>query len=416
MEPTYTTALHSPVLELSLFKDIGWNLITQSQPQSQTIGPITFAPTSLNAGSVTVASASATSGLSVIFNTATPAICTVNGVNVTGVSVGTCTINADQPGNANYLAAPQITRSIAVGIGTQTIGTISFSPANLNAGSTAVAIATANSGLPVSFTSATPAFCTVSGVNGSTIAGIAIGTCAIVANQAGNANYFPAPQITQNISVGQSKSSQTIGSITINLSSLIVGASATARAIASSGLPVTFATSTTGVCTLSGSTITAVSLGTCAVTADQAGNASFTAAPQVTQNFLVMGTAAALSNVSTRGLVLTGNNVMIGGFIVTGTTPLNVLIRARGPSLAAFGVPGVLLDPVLNLYSGQTVIASNDNWGSASNAAAISASGLAPTDSREAAILITLNPGAYTAIVTGAGGTTGVAIVEALAL
>jgi hypothetical protein len=108
---------------------------------------------------------------------------------------------------------------------------------------------------------------------------------------------------------------------------------------------------------------------------------------------------------------------MIGGFIIQGTSPQNVLIRARGPSLGQppFNVPGVLPNPVLTLYSGQTVIASNDNWQSASNAAAIQASTLAPTDPLESAILITLNPGAYTAIVSGSGGGTGVGIVEVFA-
>jgi hypothetical protein len=122
-----------------------------------------------------------------------------------------------------------------------------------------------------------------------------------------------------------------------------------------------------------------------------------------------------LSNISTRGPVQTGDNVMIGGFIITGSMPQTVLIRARGPSMTALGVTGALNDPVLNLYFGATVIGTNDNWGSASNASSISATGNAPSDPRESAILMTLNPGPYTAIVTGAGGTTGVAIVEVLA-
>jgi hypothetical protein len=122
-----------------------------------------------------------------------------------------------------------------------------------------------------------------------------------------------------------------------------------------------------------------------------------------------------LSNIATRGPVQTGNNVMIGGFIISGSTPQTVLIRARGPSMTALGVTGALANPVLYLYSGASLIASNDDWGTASNAAAVTATGYAPTDSRESAILTTLAPGPYTAIVTGFGGTTGVAIVEVLA-
>jgi hypothetical protein len=83
--------------------------------------------------------------------------------------------------------------------------------------------------------------------------------------------------------------------------------------------------------------------------------------------------------------------------------------------MAAYGVPGLLADPVVDLYSGSTVIASNDDWNDATNAAQIQATGLAPTDALESAILITLNPGAYTAIVHGFNGSTGVGIVEVLA-
>ena len=119
-----------------------------------------------------------------------------------------------------------------------------------------------------------------------------------------------------------------------------------------------------------------------------------------------------LINISTRGQVLTGDNVMIGGFIIQGTTAQAVLIRAVGPNLVNYGVTGVLANPMLQLYSGQTIIASNDNWQDATNASAIQATGLAPVNSLEAAILITLPPGAYTAIVSGAGGGTGVGIIE----
>ncbi len=121
-----------------------------------------------------------------------------------------------------------------------------------------------------------------------------------------------------------------------------------------------------------------------------------------------------LSNISTRGPVQTGANVMIGGFIISGTTPKTVLIRARGPSLTAFGVPGAMANPTVSLYSGQTMINSNDNWTTAPNAAAIMASGYAPTNPLESAILVTLSPGPYTAIVSGVGLTTGVGIVEVL--
>jgi uncharacterized delta-60 repeat protein len=124
-----------------------------------------------------------------------------------------------------------------------------------------------------------------------------------------------------------------------------------------------------------------------------------------------------LVNISTRGKVLTGNDVMIGGFVIQGSGPQAVVVRARGPSLVPFGITNALANPALQLVrsSDQATLATNDDWGSASNAAAVTASGFAPSEALEAAILITLDPGAYTAIVTGVGGGTGVAIVEVFA-
>ncbi len=116
-----------------------------------------------------------------------------------------------------------------------------------------------------------------------------------------------------------------------------------------------------------------------------------------------------LANISTRGLVQTGNNVMIGGFIAVGTDPVEVIVRAIGPSIP---LSGTLADPTLELHdSNGVLLAANDNWRS-DQEAAIAASGLPPTDDLESAILETLLPAAYTAIVGGANGTTGVALVE----
>jgi len=138
---------------------------------------------------------------------------------------------------------------------------------------------------------------------------------------------------------------------------------------------------------------------------------------------LTQAGSSRLTNLSTRGRVETGDNVMIGGFIIGGSTPKTVLVRAVGPSLTAFGVPGALADPVLRLFAGQTAIAENDDWQvplplcsqtghTCGGSSQIAATGLAPSHPLEAAILITLTPGAYTAIVSGVGGTTGVGLVE----
>jgi hypothetical protein len=141
-----------------------------------------------------------------------------------------------------------------------------------------------------------------------------------------------------------------------------------------------------------------------------------------------------LVNISTRGIVATGDNVMIGGLIIEGTAAKTVLVRARGPSMggAPFNIPGVLADPFLQLFSGSTVIAQNNNWQDAPNCPGFSCGGAPqilatgsdpcqpnpgqltapPGCAQESGILITLPPGAYTAIVSGVGGATGVGLVE----
>ncbi|MBA3963754.1 MAG: alpha/beta hydrolase [Chthoniobacterales bacterium] len=119
-----------------------------------------------------------------------------------------------------------------------------------------------------------------------------------------------------------------------------------------------------------------------------------------------------VSNISTRGQVGTGTDVIIGGFIIGGTEPTRVVVRALGPSLSSLGVAGALQDPGLELRdSNGTLLFSNDNWQSTQEQQ-ITASGLAPSDPREPAILATLPPGTYTALVSGVGNTTGVSLVE----
>jgi hypothetical protein len=126
---------------------------------------------------------------------------------------------------------------------------------------------------------------------------------------------------------------------------------------------------------------------------------------------------APLLGISTRGQVLTGNEVMIAGLIIVGDSPQSVVVRARGPSLAAGGITNALENPTLTLVrtSDARVMATNDNWQTAQNAGNLVTSGFAPTDAKEAAVLVTLEPGAYTAVVEGVGGSSGVAIVEAWA-
>jgi hypothetical protein len=130
-----------------------------------------------------------------------------------------------------------------------------------------------------------------------------------------------------------------------------------------------------------------------------------------------------LVNISTRAFVQTGDNVMIGGFIVEGTEPKKVIVRAIGPELSAppFNIPNALVNPTLELHDRTgALIASNDNWVSTiiggiittNQVAEIRGSGEAPSDGRESAIIADLPAGNYTAIVRGVNNTTGVGLVE----
>jgi len=122
--------------------------------------------------------------------------------------------------------------------------------------------------------------------------------------------------------------------------------------------------------------------------------------------------ATRLLNISTRMEVLTGDQVLIGGFIVTGTGLKNVILRGIGPSLAAFGVSGVLTDPILELHDAQgAILASNDDWQDTQQDE-IEATGLAPGDDHESAIVTSLEPGSYTAILAGTNNSTGIGLVE----
>jgi hypothetical protein len=133
------------------------------------------------------------------------------------------------------------------------------------------------------------------------------------------------------------------------------------------------------------------------------------------------GTGSILGNISSRAFVQTGDNVMIGGFIVQGTAPKRVIVRAIGPDLTQYGVPNALANPTLELHDGTgALIASNNTWLhtiiggiiTTNQVRDIQNSGHAPGDPRESAIIADLPAGNYTAIVRGVNNTTGIALVE----
>ncbi len=128
--------------------------------------------------------------------------------------------------------------------------------------------------------------------------------------------------------------------------------------------------------------------------------------------------AQRLANLSTRAAVGTGDSTLIAGVVVTGSAPKRVLIRAAGPSLAQFSVSGVLARPQLTLFSGTTTVATNTGWSTSADASAIAEAALRTgafafgASSADAALILNLAPGAYTAQVTGVNNTTGIALVE----
>ena len=243
--------------------------ITFANPGTQTVGtPLTL-------------SATASSGLAVLFASTTTGVCTVSGTTATFIASGSCTIQATQPGNSSYAAASPVSQSFTVNGRSQTI---TFNnPGIQTIGTPLTLSATASSGLAVSFASTTTSVCTVSG---TTATFIAAGTCTIQATQPGNSTYAAATPISQSFTVNPAtKTPQTI--TFNNPGTQTVGTPLTLVATASSGLTVSFASQTTSICTVSGATATFITAGTCTIQATQSGNGTYAAATPVSQSFTV---------------------------------------------------------------------------------------------------------------------------------
>jgi hypothetical protein len=233
----------------------------------------------------------ASSGLPVSYVTFTPAICTIS-TDGSGnpialmLAYGNCSLRAQQAGNIDYSAAPSVSWTFFVHHASQTI---SWSdPPGQIAATTLALTATASSGLPVSYITYTPSICTIStDGSGNPIAlMLAYGDCSLQANQAGNATYSAATDVGYTFFVhhaGQTITFPAVGTQTAGNSVLL-------PATASSGLAVSYASTTPAVCTIDGSGLYAVlgAPGTCTVQASQAGNAAYGAAATVTQSFTVI--------------------------------------------------------------------------------------------------------------------------------
>ncbi len=275
--------------------------ITFTSPGDQTQGT---APPAL--------SASATSALAVTLTSTTAGVCTVNGTTLTLVAPGTCTLTATQAGNATYAAATPVSVTFNVAAA-PTAQTITFpSPGNQVIGTAPPALAAAaSSGLAVSYASSTPSVCTASGTS-TTLALVAAGTCTIVASQSGNSTFAAAPSVTDSFQVTGGLAAQTITFPSPGPQTLGTAPAALA-ATASSGLTVSYASTTTSVCTVSGTTLSLVAAGTCSITASQAGDSTHAAAASVTDSFTV-SSAGVTALTFASGLATGGRTVEGGAF------------------------------------------------------------------------------------------------------
>jgi len=344
--------------------------------QSITVGvasqTITFgAVPTMTFGSNGSVSATATSGFAVSFSSNTPAVCTVVGSTVTPVKAGSCTILADQAGDANFSSAPQASQVINIAFAGQTIS-FGAAPSLTFGGSTGVVSATATSGLPVSFGSNTPAICTVSG---STVTPVGAGTCIIAATQAGNNGFAPATAVTQNISVAAAN--QTIIFVGAAPALVFGGSAGTLSATATSGLSVSFSSTTPAVCTVSGSAVTPVTVGSCIVAANQAGTVNFNAAPQVTQTITV---DVAIPGAPTGVSAVPGNTIATVSFSApsfTGGSPITSYTIISNPAGGTDSTPGAGTSHIITgLTNGTpysfTVKATNTKGDSLASAASTS--------------------------------------------
>jgi uncharacterized repeat protein (TIGR01451 family) len=316
---------------------VGTLTVTSVATQSQTITFTSTPPAgAIVQGPTYLATATASSGLPVALtiDAASATVCTIDvSGNVSFIGPGSCTIDANQSGDATYLPAPQVQQTFAVasavGTDSQFITFTSTPPANAVVGGPAyLATATASSGLPVVLTidAASATVCAID--NGGDVSFIGAGTCTIDANQGGDATYAPAPQVTQALAVANAAgtSSQVITfTSTPPANAIVGGAGYLADATANSGLSVvlTIDGTSVNVCTISNGMVSFIGPGACTIDANQGGDANFAPAPQVQQSFPV-------SSIGTDPQTINFTSSAPGDAIVGGPTYLATATATSG--------------------------------------------------------------------------------------
>jgi sugar lactone lactonase YvrE len=250
-------------------------------PGEQTITFGSLVDKQLDQGPITL-SASASSGLPVSFSTASTA-CSVTGTSVTFNAPGTCTIDADQPGNSSWNAAPQVPQTFTITKKAQTITFAALADRRFDAGSFTLS-GSASSGLPVSFSTGSTA-CSVSGTTVTLLSG-ANDTCTIDADQPGDSSWAAAGRVSHSFTVTPGNQTITFGPLA---DKRFDQGPITVSATASSGLPVSFSSGSPTVCSVLGTSVSFITTtnATCTVNADQGGNAEWNAALRVSQGFTI---------------------------------------------------------------------------------------------------------------------------------
>lgn len=289
--------------------------------QAQTISFTSTAPTNAVVGgaSYTVSATGGGSGSSIVFSTSSSG-CSVSGSTVTFTAVGDCVIKANQAGATNYLLAAEVSQTISVAKGVQTISFTSTAPGNAVVGGatysvTAAGGASGNS-VTLSIDSGSSPVCTLSG---NTVSFIGVGNCTVLANQASSSNYEAATQVAQTFAVA--KGAQAINFTSTAPSSAVVGGftytpTATGGA---TGNSVVFSvdSSATSFCEIANGTVTFIGVGTCSLKANQAGNSNYNDGVEATQSFSVAK----------------GNQIIL----FTTTTPTNAVVNGSTYTPAAIG-------------------------------------------------------------------------------
>ncbi len=324
-------------------------------------------PTSASVqGAQTTLSGNATSGLTPTFASQTAVVCTVQGVTVTYISVGTCTLAISQSGNENYNAAPVVTQTFSVVRGTQVISFDTPAPASAVFGQTYTPTVVARpSLLTVSVVSGNTSVCTISS---GIVSFVSVGVCVLNANQAGNTNYNPAAQVTQSFGVGLAPQSITITS-TAPSSAVVGGPNYTPSATATvTPVSITVDAGASSICSIVGGIVSHIGFGTCILRFRQNGNANFNAAQELVQSYSVgKGTQTV-----TFGTTQPANAVVAGPtYAVTASSSVAglpvVLSVAAGSTNICTLSSGIVSFSATGTCRIDAVQAGTQNWNSASN-------------------------------------------------